>query len=67
MGIATMILKIIGFGIDMFVADLTSRQALKDSFNKFFAQTAKDSDKSAEMHQSYDRLRKEEAWQKDKN
>ena len=57
--------KIVGFALDIFVKNQARREELRKNYERFFKASAKDSQKSAEMHEDYEKLRKDESWQKD--
>jgi hypothetical protein len=52
-----LILKLVGFGLDLFVRNREKREALRESFDKFFRASAKDSQVSSDLKNEHDNMR----------
>lgn len=59
--------KLVTFAIDLFIRNRERNDELKRSFDKFFKRSANDSKDSADMHEQYDKWKKETKWPRDTN
>lgn len=61
-GIAEAIMKIVGYGLEIFVKNSARRDAIMKSFRAFFKESNKDSQVSADLREEYEAMKEVDPW-----
>jgi len=60
----SLIEKIVGFGLDLFVRRSATNRRLKEQFSRFVKRAGEGAKESSDMHEDYKEIRKDESWKK---